>query len=1017
MKRQIRVPREAGYIAFLLLAAGGVAVGLDYPETGNEQGPSGRGYGDRAGTGFINWETPQVHSLELTPDRTKLLACNTADNRLEVFDLTSGSPVAIGSIPVGLDPVSVRAISNTEAWVVNHISDSVSVVDLTTMNVRWTLATLDEPWDVVFSGGTGSPAPRKAFVSTGTFNTVQVFEPTNLTLAPVNVAVDAENPRALAVSPDGTKVYAAIFESGNGSTILGGGSASSTGAMRLAFPPNVVSDPAGPYGGVNPPPNSGATFSPPINPAVSTGLPVGMIVKKNAAGRWMDDNGGDWTDVVSGANAAKSGRKPGWDLPDRDVAVINASSLSVSYANRLMNICMGLGVNPATGDVTVVGTDGINEVRFEPNVNGTFVRVELATVNPLSLAGTVTDLNPHLNYASSTISQPNRDKSVGDPRSIVWNATGTIGYVSGMGSNNVVVITPSGARATGGGGPTEIEVGEGPTGLALDGPRSQLYVQNRFGGSISVIDTASRTEVTRVGYFDPTPPAITVGRKHLYDTHKNSGLGQSSCASCHVDGKMDRLAWDLGDPTGTRAPLTGLNLGFGTPGLAASLPSFLAVPFETFHPMKGPMTTQTMQDIIGHEPLHWRGDRFGLEAFNGAFIGLQGDDTNLSASEMQEFENFLATITYPPNPFRNFDNTLSTSVPLPGHLTTGRFAAAGAQLPNGNAQAGLNLYRGVSGRRLDSNAFTCVACHTLPTGGGPDGAFTGSVFAPVFSPIPAGPNGERHIGVVSVDGSTNVTIKVPQLRNQYKKRGFNAIQTSNRAGFGVLHDGSVDSLERFVSEPVFNVNSDQEVANLVAFLFSLTGSELPVGSTTNVQEPPGPLSKDSHAAVGKQTTLVNLATASITQIQFMNQMTNVADTGKVGLVAKGLNAGNKRGWYYTGSGVWQSDKAGQTITTAALRALASPGSEITFTVVPKGTEIRIGADRNSNGILDGDETPPCPCPADFDASGGTPDSTDIDAFFNAWLAGSDSADADCSGGTPDSADINAFFTAWLAGGC
>ena len=29
--------------------------------------------------------------------------------------------------------------------------------------------------------------------------------------------------------------------------------------------------------------------------------------------------------------------------------------------------------------------------------------------------------------------------------------------------------------------------------------------------------------------------------------------------------------------------------------------------------MKGPMTTQTMQDIIGHEPLHWRGDRSGLE--------------------------------------------------------------------------------------------------------------------------------------------------------------------------------------------------------------------------------------------------------------------------------------------------------------------------------------------------------------------------------------------------------------------
>jgi hypothetical protein len=61
---------------------------------------------------------------------------------------------------------------------------------------------------------------------------------------------------------------------------------------------------------------------------------------------------------------------------------------------------------------------------------------------------------------------------------------------------------------------------------------------------------------------------------------------------------------------------------------------------------------------------------------------------------------------------------------------------------------------------------------------------------------------------------------------------------------------------------------------------------------------------------------------------------------------------------------------------------------------------------------------PCvPCPADFDNSGGTPDASDIDAFFNAWLTGLSSADIDASGGTPDAADVNAFFIAWLAGSC
>ena len=35
---------------------------------------------------FVNWESPHVHPLDLTPDGTRLLAVNTADARLEVFD-------------------------------------------------------------------------------------------------------------------------------------------------------------------------------------------------------------------------------------------------------------------------------------------------------------------------------------------------------------------------------------------------------------------------------------------------------------------------------------------------------------------------------------------------------------------------------------------------------------------------------------------------------------------------------------------------------------------------------------------------------------------------------------------------------------------------------------------------------------------------------------------------------------------------------------------------------------------
>jgi hypothetical protein len=43
-----------------------------------------------------------------------------------------------------------------------------------------------------------------------------------------------------------------------------------------------------------------------------------------------------------------------------------------------MNICMAVGVHPVTGEVSVVGTEATNVIRFEPNIQGRFTRVEIA---------------------------------------------------------------------------------------------------------------------------------------------------------------------------------------------------------------------------------------------------------------------------------------------------------------------------------------------------------------------------------------------------------------------------------------------------------------------------------------------------------------------------------------------------------------------------------------------------------------------------------------------------------------
>ena len=190
---------------------------------------------------FVNWESPQSHPIDLTPNGQVLLAVNTPDARLEVFDVVGGIPTKRGSVPVGLDPVSVRAHGNSEAWVVNQISDSVSIIDLATMRVRKTILVGDEPADVVFAG-----SPEKAFVSLSMAEKVAVMDaaaPGTVT----NVAIAGSSPRALTASPDGTKVYLAIFESGNHTTSL---------------PFATVSRANSPYAGVNPPPNSGTTRAP-----------------------------------------------------------------------------------------------------------------------------------------------------------------------------------------------------------------------------------------------------------------------------------------------------------------------------------------------------------------------------------------------------------------------------------------------------------------------------------------------------------------------------------------------------------------------------------------------------------------------------------------------------------------------------------------------------------------------------------------------------------------------------------
>ncbi|NCF56200.1 MAG: beta-propeller fold lactonase family protein [Planctomycetia bacterium] len=886
---------------------------------------------------WVNWESPPVHPLEKVPGSSLMLAVNTADDQLEVHDVANGVPEHLYSIPVGIDPVSVRAFSSEKAWVVNRISDSISVVDLVRGTIDWTIQTSDEPADVIFAGD-----PIRAYVSCSGTDEILMFDPSQarpVLLQTLNIV--GEEPRALSTSPDGSLVYCAIFESGNGTTLLGGGG--DFGTSTLAFPPNVVNEPSGPYGGLNPPPNSGSGFNPPFNGATGTPPEVGLIVRKQGADLWLDDNGSDWSDFVSGPQASLSGRPVGWDLADHDVAVIDTSDQSISYISSLMNICMSISVRPTDGAISVIGTDAHNEIRYEPNLNGNFIDVLHVMLPEISIANSH-DLNPHLPTTGSNVAEDLREISIGDPRALVWNSAGTTAYVAGKGSNNVIRLNEDGSRDL---SVPPIEVGAGAAGLVIEG--DWLYVLEHFDGSLAAVDLTTGQVVGRVQHHDPTPTPVKEGRKFLYDTHLTSGMGQVSCASCHVDARTDRLSWDLGDPSGDVELFTDIcNMG---------LPLAAPGDCDDFHPMKGPMLTQSMQDIIGKEPHHWRGDRFGIEAFGGAFLHINGDDLPLVGADMQLFEDFLASIHYPPNPFRNLDNSLPTAIELEGHFTTGRFAPEGQPLGTGNAEIGLDLYRNAG---LDGG-LQCVTCHTLPVGIGPNAVLSGFQ----MQTIPDGASGEKHHGVVSVDGSTQRNIKIPQLRNIYKRSGFNTTQQVNTAGFGFLHDGSVDSVERFLAEPAFDVQSDQELAHLVAFMLAFSGSDLPEGSNSNPFEPAGSPAHDTHAGVGKQITFDGSNNTNPQSLALLELLRQEAALGRVGLIAHAFQAGVVRGYFLFGNGaVMQSDSIAESSIVSALVASASAENEVTFMAVDEGSTIRMSVDRDLDGFFNYDEVLACSDPAD-----------------------------------------------------
>lgn len=810
---------------------------------------------------YIGFESASVRPITLVENR--LFVANTSNNSVEVFSLgDSAEPSHQTSIPVGLEPVALAVSPQNQLWVVNHLSDSISIVDIDAPqpSVVRTLLVGDEPQDIVFAKG-------KAFISAAhrgqhlTHHSLQgvpgagdpelhtpgigradlwVFNPIQLGSAlggiPEKIiSVFGDSPRGLAVNPDESTVYMGVFHSGN-----------QTAAVHEAvlcygfedddygrYPCQVmdgISSPNGLADGMLP----GGRTAPGVNADGDYQPWTSMIVKYDRdSGQWRDTKGRNFSNGIR------------FNLPDKDVFAIDTQTLTekASYPH-VGTTLFNLAVNPVTGDIYVSNTEANNSARFEgagefagSTVQGNLARTQLTVID--NKTGTVKPrhLNRHINYEVLKANAEIKQHSLSTPTQIAVSADGSSLYMAALGSDKIAVLNSmqlSNNNFWNGGSDdfnpmsasrNYINVSGGPAGLYLSDERHRLFVYTKYDNALVTIDTESNTELSRIVMLTPEPEEFRAGRFMLYDANRSSSNGEASCASCHIFGDTDHLSWNLGNPdeSNTRNlqpfPLKHFpSLGCDLVGTDEESCQLLQIingdgDLNTIASMKGPMATQTMRGMSTHGHMHWRGDRV-----NGYF----GSDVEQTLDERLSFKNFIVA----------FEGLLGLDIDLPESVDSENKGADTLALEEDidkfadfmlAVSMPPNPVRGLDNSLSDSAGIGSDFFHgTRRSDGTPDDFDSngpeqdGVNCAGCHGVDPAqgfyGTRGEAaHGGEIQI-------LKVPQLRNLYTRVGMFGLpdregflpshtkehQGDQIRGFGFLHDGATDQLVNFLRGGVFD---------------------------------------------------------------------------------------------------------------------------------------------------------------------------------------------------------------------
>jgi YVTN family beta-propeller protein len=151
------------------------------------------------------------------------------------------------------------------------------------------------------------------------------------------------------------------------------------------------------------------------------------------------------------------------------------------------------------------------------------------------------------------------------PVALALDTTGSYLFVANRETNNVSVVGVSSTSAAGLGS-QNIDVGAGPTGVAITHDNRHAWVFNAFDHSLSRLDaTAGQVTQSRVVPLgrDVLSPDAAAGRRLFFsavDARMNNPSTGISCATCHLEAREDGHVWNFSDGPRQTPSLSGRHL-------------------------------------------------------------------------------------------------------------------------------------------------------------------------------------------------------------------------------------------------------------------------------------------------------------------------------------------------------------------------------------------------------------------------------------------------------------------------